>query len=623
MIVLRLADPSAGIQKAAAGLARPLRVLVLDAEPGLDAGLQTLLSEAGVRLLDLPALADERGPSFAHDYTDFIAGLSRANACPDWWAFTLIGRNPLSSRLPERCFRLDLALSLAKEEPAGSLLIFLRDRALARAIAQAARERGLKTEGLGGRETRPWREVLNAALPSGPIFGYLRALWQLLRVRAVIRWKPEPGRAYVVVATLLNHQSFDSQGSYHDAYFGPLPGKLHSLAANDNSRSRDSVARDKNQTDESSREPLVFGSVTHDFERTLARCNRACTEFPVLPMESFLRGRDLWPVLLKALRYRLVGFALKGDSHFRTHDALPLIQEELARNFQESRLFSDLWFKACADALLQNIRAERLLFPFENRAWERMLMASFRENAPQAPLIGYQHATITPFHLNFMLGEQGQELLPLPNRIVTMGEVTLERMAEQGFFPRERLALGCALRQSPAKIRETRAPGSRLRVLSALASSQEEYRTTLRLLKDAFPGQTHQLVLRPHPVIPLAPALKAAPLPFEYEIDSGSPLNEALGAADVVLFASSTLGLEAVRRGIPAVFLRVGRFLNTDPMSGFTELKWSARTPRELRSVLEEIAALEGPALQSRRQAGLRYAQRYCRLPESDDFSAF
>jgi hypothetical protein len=78
-----------------------------------------------------------------------------------------------------------------------------------------------------------------------------------------------------------------------------------------------------------------------------------------------------------------------------------------------------------------------------------------------------------------------------------------------------------------------------------------------------------------------------------------------------VLYASSTIGLEAVGMGVPAVYLDLGDILDTDPMGGWTEFKWIAREPKDLRTVFAEIEALPDAQYEARQRKGQAYADAY------------
>jgi hypothetical protein len=162
-------------------------------------------------------------------------------------------------------------------------------------------------------------------------------------------------------------------------------------------------------------------------------------------------------------------------------------------------------------------------------------------------------------------------------------------------------------------------------VLVTLATSLREYARTLALLEQALPaGSPYRLRVRPHPTLRLADALASAALPRTdfFEVDD-RPLDASLDAADVVLYASSTVGLEAVGRGIPAVYLDLQDFLDTDPMPGWTELKWTVRRPEELVPTLRTIAGLSDADFSERQARGARYASRYLAPVDDGALAAF
>ena len=92
---------------------------------------------------------------------------------------------------------------------------------------------------------------------------------------------------------------------------------------------------------------------------------------------------------------------------------------------------------------------------------------------------------------------------------------------------------------------------------------------------------------------------------------STGPLADDLAWADLVLYASSTVGLEAVAMGIPVVYLDLGNFLDTDPMLGWNEFKWSAKEPWELVGIIESINELPRTEFRARQDKARNYVSTY------------
>ena len=98
--------------------------------------------------------------------------------------------------------------------------------------------------------------------------------------------------------------------------------------------------------------------------------------------------------------------------------------------------------------------------------------------------------------------------------------------------------------------------------------------------------------------------------PDFFSISSGS-LDSEFEWADVVIYASSTVGLEAVFMDIPAVLLDADDLLETDPMFGWNDFKWSATGPAELIAALQDIEGLDDESFRVLRMKGRDYAESY------------
>jgi len=93
--------------------------------------------------------------------------------------------------------------------------------------------------------------------------------------------------------------------------------------------------------------------------------------------------------------------------------------------------------------------------------------------------------------------------------------------------------------------------------------------------------------------------------------------------ADVVLYATSTVGLEAVSLGTPAVQIDLGEFLDTDPMFGWDEFKWSVNEPSQLVETIRGIENLTDSEYLDRQRKGQEYTAAYLRPVTPDSLRLF
>ena len=157
-------------------------------------------------------------------------------------------------------------------------------------------------------------------------------------------------------------------------------------------------------------------------------------------------------------------------------------------------------------------------------------------------------------------------------------------------------------------------------ILVALATSFIEYVQTIEFLQTANLNTEMYIVkVRPHPILSLQSALDIFNLRLnEQFIISEGRLEDDLIWADVVLYASSTVGMQAVSGGIPAIHLDLGEFLDTDPMFDWDDFKWSAKAPEALVDHIKQIDALSDEHFTTLQLNSKSYVDQYL-SPVSDE----
>ena len=275
----------------------------------------------------------------------------------------------------------------------------------------------------------------------------------------------------------------------------------------------------------------------------------------------------------------------------------------------------------CGRSLGRALNVSRCLYPYENRAWEKMLIQGLRATSPQTQIIGYQHASVAPVHANFFLGPEEGNVVPLPDLILTTGTVVQDWLESEGNYPPGIFATACALRQSQEGLDNPPERRSRTtRVLVALATNFAEHVNTVVFVEQGFRSHDgYEVRIRPHPAFSLEQVVEAAPLKRrDFFTPSPGSLAEDFEWADVVLYATSTVGLEAISMGVPALHLDLGEFLVTDPMFGWSEFKWSVGDPGRLVEAIKNIEDLPEDEYLKRQKKGMEYAAAYL-MPITDD----
>lgn len=177
---------------------------------------------------------------------------------------------------------------------------------------------------------------------------------------------------------------------------------------------------------------------------------------------------------------------------------------------------------------------------------------------------------------------------------------------------------GCAFRQSRHDDESQPAKPDRVRrVLVVLASSLDEYAEMLAFVAEAFQGSDQEDIrIRPHPEFPFSLTLAPQLAGIRYHVSSGS-LSEDLCWADVVMYASSTVSMESVVRGIPVIYVDVGHVINADPLFERTDgLKWAPQQPADVRPCLRAMESLTAEDYQRRFEADRAHIDQYLQPPD-------
>lgn len=280
-------------------------------------------------------------------------------------------------------------------------------------------------------------------------------------------------------------------------------------------------------------------------------------------------------------------------------DISPLIREALFQSLKSPMLFHCLMLDlAMRRVPLENAKA--LFFRLEFQPLERAILYNSRG---KTTTIGFQHSALSKNFLNYVFadGELGEywahreniESMPLPDYILTSGELGIQYMQKAG-YPREHLAIGGALRfsniydyvrsmPSGEALRERYALplGKRIILVTPSPLLQE----TICMLDDLFgavkegPSDFH-IIIKCHPEAVTAPGYVAriqkvleaegAGVSFDF-ITGFIPLYDYITLSDAVLLTGGTVALESMLLGcVPLIYFDESQFSH-NPMTEYPD----------------------------------------------------
>ncbi|MBF0216891.1 MAG: hypothetical protein HQL30_07870 [Candidatus Omnitrophica bacterium] len=536
--------------------------------------------------------------AFAAAYSRLIYRLNKENSFRGWWAMDFTSKNPLHASLCKDVFDFLCVKKLMEKNPALCVLVVTDNVRLACFIRSWAAGRGIHALAEVGRSS-----CMLSRVKSIP---FVTVAWRfvtlgLRQLAAAVFFNPRPGRVDTAIIEHFIDGSFDKDGAFRNFYFGGL------------SRFLDSAGK----------KHISCGYTVCRFSRIL-RKKRIFSGGTDYPLEYFASAGALPGSLLytascyRRIAGKRIAFDIDGE------DISPLLYAQIAESFSSGQVLLNNFIYHCVLGLSKRVRPAKILYPFENRSWEKMVaLAAGRNNIP---IYGYQHAALIPKHVNFIMEQGEEEITPLPLKIISTGKITGDMFVEKFGFRREKVITGCALRQvigSPEDGVKSRGAAP-VNLLVTLASNLDEYVRAFRFLDSAGIAEGYNVTIRPHPGVDINKAFRIyTPVNFRFTLDTGNKLGRSLGECDIVVYASSTCALEAVAVGVPAIYLDFGNFLDTDPMFGLGENKWICRDPRIFKGLIKDIMLLDPELASRKKEKGIAYAREYFREATAENMKVF
>ena len=399
----------------------------------------------------------------------------------------------------------------------------------------------------------------------------------------------------VLMTSLFYPDSF-REGAYHDPFFGMLHERIEETG----------------------------GAVTYlceplnDYRQGMTRAGQ-CSSPRIVTPYSVLSWCELVCSAVRVLtrRFRVPRMEFMGCDFSR-------VVRWNAVRWNESYNSTAELFYAAARKLARSNGFTRLVQLYEGNVFERACIQAFRE-AADGPVVGYSQAVVFSLNLKIRLVPGEADTRPEPDYLVCTGPRNADRMVRMGRRPKGSVRAGCSLRYIPKSDELPAGGGSRETVLVALDGMRQTAAMVDWLIGHREVFGDRKVVVRAHPNVPLDWLLTQCcrpDLPGNFSKSAGSLADDLAGALCVV-YRMSSVGMQGLLSGIPAIHLAVDVPLEADPISDLTALKWTAHSAEELAGALAEIRELEPEARAARIPEAKSYALSYFSEPTRERLAPF
>jgi hypothetical protein len=214
----------------------------------------------------------------------------------------------------------------------------------------------------------------------------------------------------------------------------------------------------------------------------------------------------------------------------------------------------------------------KLIYPYENQPWEKMMIMAANAERSNLQLIGYQHSSIGKILLNYFTTPKELSLLPVPDTIV-VNSITYQSIFEKYYkHSKVNIINGGALRY-PKFIKLVYKEHKKKRIGVMMPSDRNQAYDLLNHL-NSVQTENFNIIIKPHPDLPL----KKEDIKENISLFSGLA-TDLYNSVDGIVYCSSTSGVEAYSYGLP-VFKYAGNFIDL-------RMAEDLFTPKVIRSISE------------------------------------
>ena len=262
---------------------------------------------------------------------------------------------------------------------------------------------------------------------------------------------------------------------------------------------------------------------------------------------------------------------------------------------------------------LRTVRPEVLVYPLENRSWEKCLLANARKLNIKH-IVGYQHSSLTPRHLAFQLhpGEIDEEYLP--DKVISTGDETANWIRRMAPDLNGKIMVGASFRRVQQAVPDAKEHA----VLVAISSSRDEAWSLLSMTHKAATLVKVPFVIRTHPTIPIRDMFKQFSWPANVELSENNTLMQDLSRVTIVAYSSSTVVLEGMLYGRLPLFLNIGDIPSGDPIIGGCSFKCIAIDGRKFAEQVKLLTSISTDQYESLKNKAETYAENYLQLITPD-----
>jgi hypothetical protein len=303
---------------------------------------------------------------------------------------------------------------------------------------------------------------------------------------------------------------------------------------------------------------------------------------------NFLKFRDIFLILINYLKVCRILF-MKVSAEDKEVKTL-LLNELLNPSTITSLIYYELGRK-----ISTNRNIIRTVYTYENNSWEQGLLLGLNGKSKS---IGYVHTIIPECAANMFISEDEIKLMPLPDKVLTLGAIP-KSLIDTYSNSNISVDIACALRFEyifdAKNLGEKQESPKGEKILIGLEGVMESVKVLDICLDAASLFPEKNFIIRCHPALGIDVLSKHLKSPKllevlnNIEVSINKSLEEDLNAASCLIYWGSTIGVEALFKGLPVIHVDLGAELSYDPLFFWDDLAYTAKSSSALIEAIKNI----------------------------------
>ena len=534
---------------------------------------------------------EEFREEFFKTYIDLVGKLGAELNSIYWWASFTASKNRFMSDLLPHLSIYYIITQAIQENKQKDILLIDPPYPVIKALKQYCRENSIKIKIAGSSAYDYCVRVADQLMNFPKVVSFVLRNWVkifIVRLRFKGKFKKNcKDGEYYVIRTWIYPSSIGSDNKYSDSFFGRLPGFLIS----------------------NKKKLLIIAGIINDYKNTVNRLSN-CQEYAIFPQEYFLKYSDVVKSCFDCYRGRI---KLKKRVDFYGLDVSHIVQGEIDKDYRQT-IRTEILQRYVINNALKDFKIETFITTYENNPWEKVCFLALREYSPSTKIIGYQHAVVSKASANMVCSKDEISIIPMPDKIITVGEITKRIMEKDGHYPEEKIYPSCALRHEYIYKANIKGFSRNKNILVVLEGVYNCYKLANFVFTALSDIEDYYVVIRTHPERPFEKIKND--LNFDINLNnnfsiSTSNLKDDLLLADIVIYWGSTVGLEALMMGIPVIHVDLNDMISVDPLYECDHLKWTVKNIAKFPKVLNEIDRMSDGDYTDQYKKAKAYIERY------------